>query len=132
MIKRIDHVALVVKDLDEALKVYEDVFGLKAAHIETVPDQGVKAALIPVGDSEIELLEPIDPESGVGKFLERRGEGFHHICLEVDQVDEELKSLAERGVELIDKKGRRGLAGMVGFLHPKAVKGALIELAQKV
>jgi len=132
MIKRIDHVALVVKDLDEALKVYEDVFGLKAAHIETVPDQGVKAALIPVGDSEIELLEPIDPESGVGKFLERRGEGFHHICLEADQVDEELKSLAERGVELIDKKGRRGLAGMVGFLHPKAVKGALIELAQKV
>lgn len=132
MIKKFHHVAMAVKSLDEGLSVLDSLFGLKPSHIEEVPDQGVKAALIPVGDSEIELLEPIDPEGGVAKFIERRGEGIHHICLEVDNVDEELKSLAERGVELIDKVGRKGLAGRVGFLHPRAAKGVLIELAQTV
>jgi len=132
MIKRVDHVAIAVRDLDEALAVFEGLLGLKAAHIEEVPDQGVKAALIPIGDSEIELIQPIDPESGVAKAIEKRGEGIHHICLEVDDVDEELKSLAERGVELIDKVGRKGLAGKIGFIHPRAAKGVLIELAQKV
>ena len=132
MIKRVDHVAIAVKNIDEALAVLSNLFGFKPHRVEEVPDQGVKAALIPVGDGEIELLEPIDPEGGVAKFLERRGEGMHHICLEVDNVDNELKSLAERGVELIDKQGRPGLAGKVGFLHPRAAKGVLIELAQKV
>jgi len=132
MIKRVDHIAIAVKSLDEALGVFEGLLGVKAAHIETVAEQGVKAALIPIGDGEIELIEPIDPEGGVAKFIERRGEGIHHICLEVDNVDEELKSLAARGVELIDKQGRKGLAGKVGFLHPRAAKGVLIELAEKV
>ena len=132
MIKRVDHVAIAVRDLDEALAVFEGLLGFKAAHIEEVPDQGVKAALIPIGDSEIELIQPINPESGVAKAIEKRGEGIHHICLEVDDVDEELKSLAERGVELIDKVGRKGLAGKIGFIHPRAAKGVLIELAQKV
>lgn len=132
MIKRVDHIAIAVKSLDEALSVFENLFGLKAAHIEELPDHGVKVAAIPIGDGEIELLEPIDPEGGVAKFIERRGEGIHHLCLEVDNIDEELKSLAERGVELIDKVGRKGLAGKVGFLHPRAAKGVVIELAQKV
>jgi methylmalonyl-CoA epimerase len=132
MIKRIDHVAIVVKSLDEALTLFDNLFGLKSSHIETLPDQGVKAALIPIGDTEIEVLEPIDPEGGVAKFLERRGEGVHHICLEVEDVNEELKSLAEREIALIDKEGRKGLAGKIGFLHPSATKGMLIELAQKV
>ena len=132
MIKRVDHIAIAVKSLDEALSVYESLFGLKPSHIETVPDQGVKAALIPIGDGELELLEPIDPEGGVAKFIERRGEGFHHICLEVDNVDEELRSLAARGFDLIDKAGRKGLAGKVGFIHPRAAAGVLIELAEKV
>ncbi len=132
MIKRIDHVSIAVKDLDEALGVFKAVFGLESVHQEEIPDQGVKAALIKVGDGEIELVEPIDPEGGVAKFIERRGEGIHHICLEVDNIDEELKSLEAKGVALIDKQPRRGLAGMIGFVHPKATKGVLVELAQKV
>jgi len=132
MIKNFNHVAIAVKNLDEVLSVFESLFGLKPSKIEEVPDQGVKAALIPVGSGEIELLEPIDPNGGVAKFIERKGEGIHHICLEVDNTDEELKSLAEKGVELIDKVGRKGLAGRVGFIHPRATKGVLIELAQKV
>ena len=132
MITNFNHVAIAVKNLDEALSVFESLFGLKPSKIEEVPDQGVKAALIPIGSGEIELLEPIDPNGGVAKFIERRGEGIHHICLEVDNTDEELKSLADKGVELIDKVGRKGLAGRVGFIHPKSTKGVLIELAQKV
>jgi methylmalonyl-CoA epimerase len=133
MIKRIDHIAIAVKNLDEALKLYNNLFGVKPSKIETVPQQGVKAALLPVGKGgEIELLEPIDPQGGIAKFLENRGEGIHHICLEVDDVDRELRTLADKGVQLIDKQGRPGLAGKVGFLHPKSTKGVLIELAQKV
>jgi len=132
MIKRVDHIAIAVKNLDEALGVFESLLGTKAAHIETIAEQGVKAALIPIGDGEIELIQPIDAEGGVAKFIEKRGEGIHHICLEVDNIDEELKSLAARGVELIDKQARKGLAGKVAFLHPRAAKGVLIELAEKV
>ena len=132
MIKNFNHVAIAVNNLDEVLALFESLFGLKPSKIEEVPDQGVKAALIPIGSGEIELLEPIDPNGGVAKFIERRGEGIHHICLEVDNTDEVLKSLAEKGVELIDKVGRKGLAGRVGFIHPRTTKGVLIELAQKV
>ncbi len=132
MIKRIDHVSIAVKNLDEAVAVFKNLFGLEPERIEDVPDQGVKAALIPIGDTEIEFLEPIDPQGGVAKFLERKGEGIHHICLEVDVVDEELNSLVAKGAELIDKQGRKGLAGKIGFIHPKSTKGVLIELAQKV
>lgn len=133
MIKKVDHVAIAVKNLDEALELYEKLFGAKASKIETLPQQGVKAALLPMAEGgEIELLEPIDPQSGVAKFLESRGEGIHHICLEVENVDQELCTLADKGVQLIDKQGRNGLAGKVGFLHPKSTKGVLIELAQKV
>ena len=132
MIKNFNHVAIAVKSLDESLSLFENLFGLKATKIETVPDQGVKAALIPIGSGEIELLEPIDPNGGVAKFIATRGEGIHHICLEVDNTDKELQSLAGKGVQLIDKVGRKGLAGRVGFIHPKSTKGVLIELAQKV
>ena len=85
-----------------------------------------------MGDTHIEFIEPTDPEGGVAKFIEKKGEGFHHICVEVDDIDAELKSLAARGVELIDKQARKGLAGRIGFLHPRATKGVLIELIQKV
>lgn len=133
MIKKVHHVAVVVKNLDEALGVYDSLFGVKPSKIETIPQQGVKAALLPMGDGgEIELLEPIDPQGGVAKFLETRGEGIHHICLQVDDVDKELRTLADKGVQLIDKQGRPGLAGKIGFIHPKSTKGVLIELAQKV
>ncbi len=133
MIKKVDHIAVVVKSLDEALQLYDDLFGAKPSKIETLPEQGGKAALLPMAEGgEIELLEPMDPQSGAGKFLETRGEGIHHVCLEVDNVDEELSALAAKGVQLIDKQGRPGLAGKIGFIHPKSTKGVLIELAQKV
>jgi methylmalonyl-CoA epimerase len=131
MIKKVHHVAIAVKNIDEALKLYENLFGVKASKIEAVPEQGVKAALIAMGDGcEIELLEPLDPSGGVAKFLENKGEGIHHICLEVDDIDKTLSTVAEKGCQLIDKKSRKGLAGQIGFLHPKSTKGVLIELAQ--
>jgi methylmalonyl-CoA/ethylmalonyl-CoA epimerase len=133
MIKKLDHVAVIVKNLDEALKLYDELFGVKPTKIETIPQQGVKAALLPFKEGgEIELLEPIDPQSGVAKFLESKGEGIHHVSLVVDDVDKELSQLAEKGVALIDKQGRPGLAGKIGFIHPKSTKGVLFELAQKV
>ncbi len=132
MIKKVDHIAIAVKNLDEGLKAYEDLLGIKSSHTEEIPDQGIKAALIVLGDLEIELIEPIRPDTGVAKFLENKGEGIHHICFEVDDVDKELESLAAKGVQLIDKQGRKGLAGKIGFIHPRSTKGVLIELAQKL
>ena len=131
MIKKVHHVAIAVRNLDEALAIYENLFNLKPSKIETVPDQGVKAALIPMKEGgEIEFLEPIDPNGGVAKFLENKGEGIHHICLEVDNIDEALNKIADKGCQLIDGKSRKGVVGQIGFLHPKSTKGVLIELAQ--
>jgi methylmalonyl-CoA epimerase len=131
LIKKVHHIAIAVKNLDEAIKLYETLFGVKPTKIEDVPEQGVKAALIPMGDGgEIELLEPIDPNGGVAKFIENRGEGIHHICLEVDNIDKALVEMSEKGCHLIDKKSRAGLAGQIGFLHPRSTKGVLFELAQ--
>ena len=132
MIKKVDHISIAVNNLDEGLKTFGNLLGIKPSHIEEVPDQGIKAAMIMVGDVEIELIEPTKPDSGVAKFLEKKGEGIHHICFEVDDVDKELESLASKGVELIDKQGRKGLAGKIGFIHPRSTQGVLIELAQKV
>jgi methylmalonyl-CoA/ethylmalonyl-CoA epimerase len=132
MIKKVAHIAIAVKNLDDALELYQNLFGIVPSKIETIPQQGVKAALLPIGDdSELELLESIDAQSGMAKFLETRGEGIHHICLEVDNVDSELSRLEKKGVQLIDKRGRPGLSGKVGFLHPKSTRGVLIELVQK-
>lgn len=133
MIKKIDHVAIAVNNLDDSLSFYDEILGLKPEKIEVVADQGVKAAIIPIGEgSEIELIQPINTTSGVAKFLEKKGEGIHHISLVVDNVDDALKSLVAKGIELIDKEPRTGLAGRIAFLHPKSTKGILIELVQKV
>lgn len=133
MIKEIHHVAIAVNNLDDALSSYEKLFGLKAEKTKTSPEQGVKAALLPIGKgTEIELIQPIDPNGGVAKFLEKKGEGIHHICIEVDNIEQELKSLATKGVELIDKEPRTGIDGRIAFLHPKSTRGVLIELVQKV
>jgi len=131
MIKRIDHVAIAVKNLDEAVSTFENLFGLRSSTIEDIPDQGVRAAVIHIGDTELEFIEPVNPTSSVARFLESRGEGIHHICLEVDDTDEELKRLDASGARLIDKQGRKGLAGKIGFIHPKSFHGVLAELAQK-
>jgi methylmalonyl-CoA epimerase len=132
MLKKIDHIAIAVSSIDDALKVFGEVFGLKAEHIEEIPDQKVKAATVRIGDVNIEFIEPTDPESGVAKFVEKKGEGIHHIAVEVADIDAELKALENRGVALIDKQARKGLAGKIAFLHPKSTKGVLMELVQKV
>jgi len=129
MIDRIHHVGIAVHDLDESLKFYRDVLGLHVHALDTVEDQGVRAALLTIGESEIELLEPTRPDANVAKFLDRKGEGLHHICFNTADVDGDLEVLKAKGVELVDQKSRPGLAGMICFLHPKASRGVLVELA---
>ena len=131
-LKKLHHIALAVHNIDEALGDYADVLGLPRTEVVQIDSQQVKATLIPVGDAEIELIEPTDPEGGVAKFLERRGESLHHVCFEVHDVDAELADLDSKGIPLIDKKSRPGLAGMVGFIHPKATKGVLTELCTPI
>jgi methylmalonyl-CoA/ethylmalonyl-CoA epimerase len=130
-IKRIDHVGVVVENLAAALSVYRDALGLVVSKQETIPEQEVKMAFLPSGDTEIELLEPIHPDSGIGRYLARRGEGLHHICLEVDDLQATLAELKARGTQLIDETPRRGAYGQVAFIHPKGAHGVLIELLQR-
>ena len=127
-IKKINHVAIVVENIDSALTFWKEQLGLELDHIEDVPSQASKVAFLPVGEGEVELVEPTDPESGLAKYLEKRGEGMHHICIEVDDIDEMLTILDEKGVRLINEKpidlpGRR-----MAFIHPKAANGVLVEL----
>jgi methylmalonyl-CoA/ethylmalonyl-CoA epimerase len=130
MLKKIHHVGVVVPDLDEAMKLWRDTLGLHLTKSMVVQDQGVKAALLQAGETEIELLEPINPENGVGKFLAKRGGGLHHVCFATDDVALELEAARAKGIQLIDQKPRPGLAGMICFLHPKAARGVLVEFAQ--
>jgi len=131
MAKKVDHIGILVSNLDEAIKLYKDCFGVELDKIETISKQGVKAAILSLAQgAKLELLEPL-PDSNMAKVLEKRGEGLHHITFEVDDVDKELSRLSERGVELVDKKSRPGLEGMVAFIHPKSVRGVLVELCQK-
>jgi methylmalonyl-CoA/ethylmalonyl-CoA epimerase len=132
MLKRIHHVGIVVPNLDRGLALWRDVLGMRLARQATIADQGVRAALLEIGSSEIELLEPLSPTSGVGRFLERFGGGLHHLCFETDDVQRELDAARDRGIELIDQQPRPGLAGMICFLHPKATHGVLIEYAQPI
>ena len=130
MIQKIHHMSIAVRSLEEALHFYRDTLGLSVHKQATQEDQGVKAALLTIGGSEIELLEPLGPDTPVGRFLERRGEGLHHICLQTDDIDKELADLKAKGVELIDQEPRQGLAGRICFLHPRSTNGVLVELAQ--
>jgi len=130
MLKKIHHVGIVVADLEKAMSFWRDLLGLALVKTAVVQDQGVKAALLKAGESEIELLEPIAAESGVGKFLARRGGGLHHVCFETEDVDSELSRARAKGIQLIDQRPRPGLAGMICFLHPKATRGVLVEYAQ--
>lgn len=134
MIKGIHHVGIAVKSIDEALKVYRDTLGFELVKMATVEEQGVKAALLSVGNnSHIELLEPTDPNGTVGRFIERRGEGMHHVCFQVEDIEAEPKALAGKGMELIDQEPRPSpISGRICFLHPRSAFGVLIELAQPV
>ena len=130
MLKKIHHVGVVVPNLEQAMSLWRDLLGLRLTKSQTVQDQGVRAALLQVGESEIELLEPLSPDNGVGKFLARRGGGLHHVCFETEDVERELEGAKAKGIQLIDQKPRPGLAGMICFLHPKATRGVLVEYAQ--
>jgi methylmalonyl-CoA/ethylmalonyl-CoA epimerase len=129
MLTRVHHVGLVVRRLEDGLAFWRDTLGLRVAKQATIQDQGVKAVLLPIGRSEIELLEPVDPNGGVAKFLEKRGEGLHHICFETPEVAAELSAARAQGFPLIDEAPRPGLAGMICFLHPKGTRGVLVEFA---
>ncbi len=132
MIKKIDHVGIAVKDLAEALKLYEGMLGLKAVDTEVVEEQKVKVAFLPTGDSEVELLESTTPDGPIAKFIERNGEGIQHIAFRVDNIEQRLAELKEKGVRLIDEKPRRGAGGAkIAFLHPKSTFGVLIELSER-
>ena len=130
--RHINHVCIAVLNIEETLAFYENLFGVtKSGEIETIEDQGVKAALVRVGASQLEFIQPIDNENGVAKFIERRGEGVHHICFEVDNLESKLNDLDLAGVQLIDKEPRDGLSGTIGCIHPKSTRGVLIELVDQ-
>ncbi len=130
MLSKIHHVGIVVRNLEEAYGFYRNTLGLTLGKMATLEDQGVKAALLPVGESEIELLEPISPDSGVAKFLEKKGGGLHHICFETDNIETELQGAKDKQIRLIDQTPRPGLAGTIAFLHPQACCSVLVEYAQ--
>jgi len=129
---RVAHIGIAVRDLDEALRLYHETLGLPLHGRESVESDGVNVAFLPVGDTELELLEAMDTESPVARFIEKRGEGIHHIALEVDDVAETLEILRERGYRLIDEEPRIGAGGVrVAFVHPRSTSGVLIELCEK-
>ena len=131
MFELIDHVGLAVSDLERAMALYEESFGMPVAHRETVESQGVEAVLLDVGDGHVELLRPLGPETVVGRFIAKRGEGLHHVAYRVTDIDAALATLKGAGVKLIDPEARVGIRGSrVAFLHPKATGGALTELVQ--
>lgn len=133
ILENLYHVAVAVNDLDKVEKIYETALGLKVEHREVVEDQGVKTSMLlpEKGGTAIELLEPLDENSPISKFLDKRGEGIHHICYLVDDIEAVLKRLKEMGVRLIDESPRPGAYNSrVAFIHPKAMNGVLIELAE--
>jgi methylmalonyl-CoA/ethylmalonyl-CoA epimerase len=129
VVTKIHHVGIVVERLALAYRFWRDTLGLPLVREAELPDQGVRAALLAAGESEVELLEPTRKDTGVARFLAQRGEGLHHLCFETPDVDGALLSLKERHVALLDERPRAGLAGRIGFLHPKACHGVLVELA---
>lgn len=130
-IKKIEHIGIAVKNLDEALEFYEKVLGLKCNRIEEVEDQKVKTAFLKIGETKIELLESTDPEGPVAKFIDKRGEGIHHLAFAVDDVNRSLKQIEQKDVKLIDNSSRKGAEELqIAFLHPKSTFGVLIELCQ--
>lgn len=128
---RIDHIGVAVKDLDGAISLYEGTLGMQLAHRETVESQGVEAVLLDVGEGHVELLRPLGPETAVGKFLDKRGPGLHHVAYAVGDIDATLASLREAGVELIDSEARVGIRGSrVAFLHPRSTGSVLTEIVE--
>jgi methylmalonyl-CoA epimerase len=128
---KIDHIGIVVHDIQEALKVYETALGLPLTEVQEVPDQEVEVAFLPLGESNIELVKPTTGDTGIAKFLTKRGEGIHHICIEVEDIEAALAQLKAHEVQLIDEVPRQGAHGRVAFIDPKAMHGVLIELVER-
>jgi methylmalonyl-CoA/ethylmalonyl-CoA epimerase len=127
----VDHIGIAVKSLDASVMIYKEM-GLEPTGFETIDEQKVKTAFIPVGESEVELLESTAPDGPIGKFIEKRGEGLHHISLRVDDIEAALAELKEKRIRLIDEKPRYGAGGArIAFIHPKATNGILLELSQR-
>ena len=130
-LSHIEHIGIAVKSLDEAIPFYEKVLGLKCYGIEEVADQKVKTAFFHIGETKIELLESTDPEGPIGKFIEKRGQGIHHIAFAVSDIEKQLKAAEENGVQLIDKAPRKGAEGLnIAFLHPRSTFGVLTEFCE--
>ncbi len=131
MFHRLDHVGIIVHNIDESLKTYRDLLGFALLERVLIPEQRVEAAFLDAGNSTIELIAPTDTESGTARFLQNRGEGTHHLCYEVDDIVAALAQLQAQGLRLIDEAPRRGVHGLVAFIHPKATHGTMIELLQR-
>jgi methylmalonyl-CoA/ethylmalonyl-CoA epimerase len=128
---RIDHIGVAVDDLDGAIELYRDSFGMAEQHRETIEAFDVEAVLLEVGEGHVELLKPLSGESGIGKFLERNGPGLHHVAYQTSDIDSALEQVKAAGIQLIDQEPRRGIRGSrVAFLHPKATGGVLTELVE--
>ena len=129
---KIDHLGIAVDSIEQAKKLFHDILGLKFEGTETVQEQKVTTAFFPVGDSEVELLESTAPDGPIAKYLEKRGEGIQHIAFRVDNLEEALAELKDKGIRLIDEKPRKGAGGAkIAFLHPKSTHGVLIELSER-
>jgi methylmalonyl-CoA/ethylmalonyl-CoA epimerase len=132
VIKKVDHIGIAVKDLDETLKFYENVLGIKAQGNEVIEEQKVRVAFLPIGDTEIELLESTEENGPISKFIEKKGEGIQHIAYKVDDIDKAIEEMKSKGIRMIDEKPRYGAGGAkIAFLHPKSTFGVLIELCER-
>ena len=129
-INHLDHIGIAVTDIEKAVEMFTHVFGAPPCKIEQIDDQGVKATLIEVGQTRIELLEPLSPDSPVGKFIQNRGEGLHHLALNVSDIALKLGKLKDHDIRLIDQSPREGLTGTIAFIHPASVFGVLTELVE--
>jgi len=130
---KIDHIGIATKGIDDALKFWADALGLENVHTEVVEDQKVRVAMLPIGESRIELLEPTNKNSPISKFLEKRGGGIHHIAVEVEDIESALAGLKAKGIRLIDESPRVGAEGcLVAFVHPSSANGVLLELVQSI
>ena len=129
-VNHIDHVGIAVNDIAAALRLFQEVFAVPPSEVVELEDQGVRATLIEIGQTRLELLEPLSPESAVGRFIQRRGEGLHHLALNVDDIAGKLQSLQGLDVRLVDREPREGLSGAIAFVHPSAVFGVLTELVE--
>jgi len=132
VIKRIDHVAVVVENMDDATAFWQDALGLKISHTENIADQESVIAFLPVGGSEVELVEPTTETSGIARYLDKRGPGIHHVCFEVDNLQATLDRLDAQGIELINREPTTGAGGTrVAFVHPRSANGVLVELYER-